>query len=157
MIFSIGCISRIDVLNKTKSTRFSSVVILRQVNVLERTKLTKRSAKILGPAIMAKVTNKKACREILLSGTRRVAASRTGTPPSSSSAVTRRRRTIAPSSHVSCFLFSFHFSSACNCNCNESLGNLLAHKNPNTFHSFPCPHNLTTFNTSATCLRRPAS
>jgi len=53
------------------------------------------------PAVVAKVTNKKAGREILLSGTGRVAASRAGTPPSASSAVTRRRRTIAPSSHLS--------------------------------------------------------
>ena len=53
------------------------------------------------PTVMTKVTNKKAGREILLSGTGRIAAPRAGTPPSSSSAVTWRRRrwTIAPSSH----------------------------------------------------------
>jgi len=106
MIFGISSIRRIHKLDKTKATGFSSVVILRKVNVLERTKLTKRSAKILRPTVMTKVTNKKAGREILLSGTGRIAAPRAGTPPSSSSAVTWRRRrwTIAPSSHLSSLL-----------------------------------------------------
>ena len=58
------------------------------------------------PTVMTKVTNKKAGREILLSGTGRIAAPRAGTPPSSSSAVTWRRRrwTIATSSHLSSLL-----------------------------------------------------
>jgi len=44
-----GC--RIDKTEEERKGKSDSpsVVILRQVNVLERTKLTKRSAKILGP------------------------------------------------------------------------------------------------------------
>lgn len=56
------------------------------------------------PTIMAKVTNEKTGREILLSGTRWIASPRARTSPSS--AITRRRRrwTITPSSHLSSLL-----------------------------------------------------
>ena len=67
----------------------------------DKVKVKEREAHPCVPTVMTKVTDKKAGREILLSGTGRIAAPRAGTPPSSSSAVTWRRRrwTIAPSSH----------------------------------------------------------
>jgi len=64
VIFSLSSISRVYKLNKAKTTRFSSIVILWQVNILQITKLPKWSTKVLWPTIMAKVTNKKASRSI---------------------------------------------------------------------------------------------
>lgn len=57
LIFSLFSIRRLNKLDKTKTTRLPSIVILWQVDVLKHAKLPKWPAEIFWPAIMAKVTN----------------------------------------------------------------------------------------------------
>lgn len=102
--FGLCSIIRFYKLDKTKTTRFPRIIIPWQVNVLDSSKLLKWPANIFWPAIMAKITNKKASGQISPTSTT-ISASWARAPSSAAVPTTtppwrrRRRRCVTPSSH----------------------------------------------------------